>query len=72
VPDITKSTGRKYFMQSLIKFTQPITSKLLIIAAAQGLLASFLALQEAKTVALVDQKFAELEAKSQAGMDNFE
>jgi hypothetical protein len=59
-------------MQSLVKFTQPIASKLLIIAAAQGLLASFLALQEAKTVVLVDQKFAELEAKSQNSVDGFE
>jgi 2-polyprenyl-3-methyl-5-hydroxy-6-metoxy-1,4-benzoquinol methylase len=65
VPDISKSTGRKYLLQSMINFTKPIGSKLLIIAAGQGLLASFLALQEMKTVALIDSKFTELEAKNQ-------
>lgn len=72
VPDISKSAGRKYLVHSLINFTKPIGSKLLIIAAGQGLLASFLALQQAKTVALIDMKFAELEAKSQDNSDKFE
>lgn len=64
VPDLSNANGRKYFVDSIIKFTKPIGSKLLLIAAAQGLLASFIAYQEMKAVTLIDMKFAELEKRN--------
>jgi hypothetical protein len=60
-----KSAGRRYAFQTWLKFTKPISNTLLFLLAFQGLLGIVLANQEMKMVALVDMKFAELEAREQ-------
>jgi len=62
-PDLTKAAGRRYALQTFQKFTKPIASKLLLIAAAQGLVGSLLAYQQMKTIAMIDAKFLELEVE---------